>query len=79
MGTPVRRQSQWFRNRVAVELGGGMGKKGAGYLYSQPLQGSSSPFPGVNYSDYAQGTLISRQCCAGNCLTTTFLGKSLYL
>ena len=39
----------------------GWGKKGAGYLYSQPLQGSSSPFPGVNYSDYAQGTLISRQ------------------
>lgn len=60
VGTPVRRQSQWFRNRVAVELRWG-GGKGAGYLYSQPLQGSSSPFPGVNYSDYAQGTLISRQ------------------
>ena len=57
--TPVWRQPQWFRDRVVVARGGGLGEKGAGYPYPQPLQGSSSPFPGVNCSGYAQGTLIS--------------------
>ena len=72
LGRRLEEVELWWRPQSGGNLSGsgtglqwswgvGWGKKGAGYLYSQPLQGSSSPFPGVNCSDYAQGTLISRQ------------------
>ena len=43
--TPVRRQPQWFRNRVAVELGGGVGEEGGRLSLLTAPSGLLQPFP----------------------------------